>query len=146
MQEALELQRSMETFRQELHDEVEAVLERTKFEIRGPKKPVAVDEGSPPPKELPPPMAPANVAAAVEPKEEEEEEGVGKLIDIDDEVPKDEEHAAAAASAAAAAALADSSSAYKGFSAQSFAIPSISCNNASPAKEAEKKAPATEGE
>ena len=128
LKEALELQREMEDFRLEVHEEVEAVLERTKFEIRGPrtKVPVAVDEGSPPPRELPPPLAPSPSPSPVADK------GVktATLVDLGGEAGATAGAMQQPVAATAGGGHEGTESSYKGFSAQSFAIPNISCNNA----------------
>lgn len=135
---ALDLKASMEAFRAEIHDEVEAVLARTAFEIRGPRRPAEVDGGSPPPPELPSPIlptAPGEAAPTAEPAEAAEAVGADEKEPEPKEEPKVNEEEAMEeteapatpprAAPSAAAGLPD----YKGFTAQSFSIPSISCSN-----------------
>lgn len=70
LSEALKLKEEMESFQTEIHTEVQEVLNRTKYEIRGPKKPVTVDEGEIPSDMLPSPLLPAPAAAMTVPSKD----------------------------------------------------------------------------
>lgn len=100
LQGAKDLQAAMDSFREEIGREVQLVLEKTSYTL---KRPVAVDDGSPPPLELPSPLLP--VASSSPNVESASNNPSASALSALDDVP------------------------YTGFSAQSSSIPSISCSN-----------------
>ncbi len=98
-----------------LLSKVELMLERTRYEIRGPKVPASMDSDSPPPVELPSPILPSVNAVMPPPKKESEAQ------DVDEEAKMTKPVVEGAQS--------KSSVEYHGFSAQCSSIPSIPCQN-----------------
>jgi len=113
------LEQEMEQFQAGVAAEVEQVMARTAFTIRGPRQPVTVDQLAVPEQEeqlLPPPLLPQQVVPAPAPALQEFTPDPAPPGTTTDQQP----------TAAAIAAL----PAYVGFSLQSASIQSISCNTA----------------
>merc|ERR1712142_598405 len=137
-------------FQTSVSEEVERVLARTSYTIREPKKPVTVDSLSPQTEEslLPPPLLPQNISPTPDPDSAIESTGMNNLLDetptdslpppllpavgvspSPDPEPTDipcDPTSVSNTSSTSSSSL----STYIGFSAQSFSIPSISCNTA----------------
>lgn len=99
MSETTKLQEGMNQFQTDIANEVERVLEKTSYTIKGPKKPVALDDESmeaPAESSLPLPLTPQNSSTGAISNH------VDNLMSLTD---------------------------YKGFSIQNSQIPSISCSN-----------------
>ena len=110
------LEREMEQFQSHISSEVDRVMTRTQFTIRGPRKPVTVDTLSPQTEEslLPPPLLPSNcLSVSSDNLDRFSNSGSPDLSIRDSEADPG-----------------PSLSTYIGFSAQSASIPSISCNTA----------------
>jgi len=148
------MEKDMIEFQSSVSAEVEKVLARTTYTIREPKKPITVDSLSPQTEEslLPPPLLPQPLIQT--PSDSftvEEQEGVSNLLEATptdslpppllpvvgvSPPPTDSSLATnnilpdSTSNAATSSAPSPSLSTYIGFSAQSFSIPSISCNTA----------------
>lgn len=112
------LEREMEQFQCHISTEVDRVMARTKFTIREPRKPVTVDALSPQSEEslLPPPLLPTSLSVS----SDHLDRFSASSPDLTRDSPGDEPDPGPGAAL----------STYVGFSAQSAAIPSISCNTA----------------
>ena len=120
------LERDMEQFQSHISSEVDRVMARTQFTIREPRKPVTVDTLSPQSEEslLPPPLLPSNLSLS---SENLDRFSVSSLdLTTKDSADASPSHGASEPGLAPGSSL----STYVGFSAQSAAIPSISCNTA----------------
>ena len=111
------LEREMEQFQSHISTEVDRVMARTQFTIREPRKPVTVDALSPQSEEslLPPPLLPSSLCVS----SDHLDRFSAPSPDLARDSPGDPQPDPRAALAT-----------YVGFSAQSAAIPSISCNTA----------------
>ena len=112
LQETTKIQQSMAAFQQEITQEVDACLARTTYTIKGPKKPVAIDDEAmeaPSASTLPAPLQPQSLTSLTSDHSSPEklQEETAKIIQDND----------------------ISSFSYRGFSMQNFDIPSISCSN-----------------
>merc|ERR1712142_590579 len=144
------MEKDMIEFQSSVSAEVDKVLARTTYTIREPKKPITVDSLSPQTEEslLPPPLLPQNISPTPDPDSAIESTGMNNLLDetptdslpppllpavgvspSPDPEPTDipcDPTSVSNTSSTSSSSL----STYIGFSAQSFSIPSISCNTA----------------
>jgi len=136
------MEKDMMEFQSSVSAEVERVLARTTYTIREPKKPVTVDSLSPQTEErlLPPPLLPQNLSITPDTDTVARSSNLLEatptdtlpppLLPVVGVSPPPSDILPDTTTTTMASSSSPSLSTYIGFSAQSFSIPSISCNTA----------------
>ena len=131
LKDAKKLEEEMAKFQADMHAEVDSVLERTQYTIKKrTKEPVNLDDLSNPEEDLPAPLLPSNVE--IEPKKDQFNPTLEDYMSTSDSMSllSLDMSAQAEPSESSTATSEANLSSYIGFSAQSSAIPSISCDSA----------------
>jgi len=132
MSDCEKLEKEMEEFQANIATEVQQVMQRTEYTIRGPKKPVTVDALSPQMEEslLPPPLLPQNLSVSSESLDQFSLSNVPTTNVTKDSAESSPSRTLESDDVDSKLGSISSLSTYIGFSAQSASIPSISCNTA----------------